>query len=161
MRTSWVEAVFSIIKYQLHKASIAEDDAFTFLGAKNHSDSLTYSDFCLALQKVNLTGIPHGLSFEETKELWVRADLDGNGVFDYEELKKIWNMTMVNQPGNCKESVMESKKEEGEDEAIGLKVNKAILFPQEAEKGLWPENYNISDHACLTVQFSPVKMLCS
>jgi hypothetical protein len=48
-----VEAVFSIIKYQLHKASIAEDDAFTFLGAKNHSDSLTYSDFCLALQKVN------------------------------------------------------------------------------------------------------------
>jgi hypothetical protein len=70
-------------------------------------------------------------------------------------------MTMVNQPGNCKESVMESKKEEGEDEAIGLKVNKAILFPQEAEKGLWPENYNISDHACLTVQFSPVKMLCS
>lgn len=69
---------------------------------------------------------------------------------------------MVNKPGNCKESVMESKKEEGEEEeAIGLKVNKAVLFPQEAEKGLWPENYNISDHACLTVQFSPVKMLCS
>ncbi|CAL9213393.1 unnamed protein product [Arabidopsis halleri] len=161
LRTSWVEAVFSIIKYQLHKASIAEDDVFAFLGANNHSDSLTYSDFCLALQKVNLTGIPHGLSFEETKELWVRADLDGNGVFDYEELKKIWNMTMVNQPGNCKESVMESDKDEGDDEAIGLKVNKAVLYPQEAEKGLWPENYNLSDHACLTVQFSPVKMLCS
>lgn len=37
--------------------------------------------------QVNLTGIPHGLSFQETKELWVRADLDGNGVFDCEELK--------------------------------------------------------------------------
>ena len=37
--------------------------------------------------QVNLTGIPHGLSFEETKELWVRADLVGNGVFDYDELK--------------------------------------------------------------------------
>ncbi|KAL1220310.1 putative calcium-binding protein [Cardamine amara subsp. amara] len=160
LRTSWVEAVFSIIKYQLQKASIAEDDSFAFLGANNHSDSLTYPDFCQALQKLNLTGMPHGLSFQETKELWVRADLDGNGVFDYEELKKIWNMTMVNQPGNCKESVMESKKDEGE-EAIGLKVNKAVLFPQEAERGLWPENYNLSDHACLTVQFSPVKMLCS
>lgn len=67
---------------------------------------------------------------------------------------------MMNQSGNCKESVMESKKEE-EEEAIGLKVKKAILFPQEAEKGLWPENYSLSDHACLTVQFSPVKMLCS
>lgn len=41
------------------------------------------------LWQVNLTGIPHGLSFEETKELWLRADLDGNGVFDYEELKVI------------------------------------------------------------------------
>ena len=32
-------------------------------------------------------GIPHGLSFQETKELWVRADLARNGVFDYEKLK--------------------------------------------------------------------------
>ncbi|EOA40262.1 hypothetical protein CARUB_v10008987mg [Capsella rubella] len=160
LRTSWVEAVFSIGK-QLHKASIAKGDAFAFLGENNRSDSLTYSDFCQLLQKVNLTGTADGLSVEETKELWVRADLDGNGVFDYEELKKIWNTTMVNKPGNCKESMMESKKEEGEEEAIGLRVKKAVLFPQEAEKGLWPENYNISDHACLTVQFSPVKMVCS
>ncbi|CAH8352027.1 unnamed protein product [Eruca vesicaria subsp. sativa] len=191
LRTSWVEAVFSIIKYQVQKASIAEDKAFAFLGENNHSDSLTYSGFCQALQKVNLTGMPHGLSFQETKELWDRADVDGNGVFDYEELKvtncckmkisnrlnvsllktsvvmfrqKMWNMTVKVQSENCKESMMESKKEEGEDkedEAIGLKVKKAVLFPEEAEKGMWPENYNLSDHACLTVQFSPVKVLCS
>lgn len=74
---------------------------------------------------------------------------------------------MVNQSGNCKESVMVSRKEEGEDkeeeeeEAIGLKVKKAVLFPEEAEKGLWPESYSLSDHACLTVHFFPVKMLCS
>ncbi|KAJ4895157.1 putative calcium-binding protein [Raphanus sativus] len=156
LRTSWVEAVFSIIKYQLQKASIAEDKAFAFLGGKNHSDTLTYSGFCKGLRKVNLTGIPHGLSFQETKELWVRAHLDGNGVFDYEELKKIWNMRMVDQSEKCKESVMESKKEE-EEEAVGLKVERAVLFPQETEKGLWPEDYSLSDHACLTVQFSSVK----
>ncbi|KAG2260497.1 hypothetical protein Bca52824_079791 [Brassica carinata] len=144
LRTSWVEAVFSIIKYQLQKASIAEDNAFAFLRGNNHSGSpLTYSGFCQALQKVNLTYS----GFQETKELWVLASLDGNGVFDYEKLKKTWNE-------KCKEIVIVSKKEE---EAVGLKVKKAVLFPQETEKGLWPENYSLSDHACLTVQFSPVK----
>ncbi|KAF8111527.1 hypothetical protein N665_0074s0058 [Sinapis alba] len=152
LRTSWVEAVFSIIKYQLQKASIAEDKAFAFLWGNKHSDSLTYSGFCQALEKVNLMGIPHGLSFQETKELWVRADLDhGNGFFHYEQLKKTWNTRMaVDESEKCKESVMESKKE-----AVGLRVKKAVLFPQETEKGLWPENYSLSDHASLTVQFSP------
>ncbi|WZZ19617.1 hypothetical protein YC2023_112706 [Brassica napus] len=69
------------------------------------------------------------------KRLWVRADLARNGIFDYEKLKKTWNMRMVDQSEKCKESVMESKKEE---EAIGLKLKKAVLFPQETEKGLWP-----------------------
>ncbi|KAF2618790.1 hypothetical protein F2Q68_00042870, partial [Brassica cretica] len=160
LRTSWVEAVFSIIKYQLQKASIAEDNkAFAFLGGNKQSDSLTYSGFCQALQKANLTGIPHGLSFQETKELWVRADLARNGVFDYEKLRKTWNMRTVDQSEKCKERVMESKKEE---EAVGLKVKKAVLFPQETEKGLWPEDdYSLSDHACLTVQFSLVKIISS
>ncbi|CAH8336762.1 unnamed protein product [Eruca vesicaria subsp. sativa] len=189
LRTSWVEAVFSIIKvseidsfplchckssetknvnhfwilmsleglqYQLQKASIADDSkAFAFLWGNKQSDSLTYSGFCQALRKVNLMGRPHGLSFQETKELWARADLDGNGVFDYEQLKKTWNTRTVDQSEKCKESVMESMKEE--EEAVGLKVKKAVLFPQETEIGLWPENYSLSDHACLTVQFSPVK----
>ncbi|RID49120.1 hypothetical protein BRARA_I05582 [Brassica rapa] len=154
LRTSWVEAVFSIIKYQLQKASIAEDNkAFAILGG-----NLTYSGFCQELQKVNLMGIPHGLSFQETKELWVRADLARNGVFDYEKLQKTWNMRTVDQSKKCKERVMESKKEE---EAVGLKVKKAVLFPQETEKGLWPEDYSLSDHACLTVQFSLVKIISS
>ena len=29
---------------------------------------------------------------------------------------------------------------------------------EEAEKGLWPENYSLSDHARLAVVFSPVRM---
>lgn len=37
--------------------------------------------------QVNLTGLSHGLSFQETKDLWVQADADGNGVVDYEEFK--------------------------------------------------------------------------
>ncbi|XP_013601907.1 PREDICTED: E3 ubiquitin-protein ligase BAH1-like [Brassica oleracea var. oleracea] len=59
---------------------------------------------------------------EPSSWLWVRADLARNGIFDYEKLKKTWNMRMVDQSEKCKESVMESKKEE---EAIELKVKKA------------------------------------
>ncbi|KAF2588444.1 hypothetical protein F2Q70_00042190 [Brassica cretica] len=79
----------------------------------------------------------------------VRADLARNGIFDYEKLKKTWNMRTVDQFEKCKERVMESKKEE---EAVGLRVKKAVLFPQETEKGLWPKDYSLSDHTCLTVQ---------
>lgn len=35
--------------------------------------------------QLNLIGHCHGLSVEETKDLWVQADIDGNGVLDYKE----------------------------------------------------------------------------
>lgn len=44
---------------------------------------------------------------------------------------------------------------------IGFDVKNAVLFPPEAEKGMWPENYALSDHAPLTVVFSPRRMPCS
>lgn len=52
-------------------------------------------------------------------------------------------------------------KEEGTEEAIGFSVKNAVLFPTEVEKGMWPEDYSLSDHARLTVVFSPIKMPCS
>lgn len=42
--------------------------------------------FCFLLQ-LNFIGHPYGLSKEETKELWVQADPDGNGVVDYKEFQ--------------------------------------------------------------------------
>jgi hypothetical protein len=39
---------------------------------------------------------------------------------------------------------------------IGFHVKKAFLFPPEVERGMWPENYLLSDHAPLTVVFDPV-----
>lgn len=47
-----------------------------------------------------------------------------------------------------------------EEQIVGFSVKNAVLFPTEAEKGLWPENYSLSDHARLTVVFSPVRMPC-
>lgn len=39
---------------------------------------------------------------------------------------------------------------------IGFHVKKAFLYPPEMERGMWPENYVLSDHAPLTVVFDPV-----
>jgi hypothetical protein len=37
--------------------------------------------------QVNLIGHPAGLGFQETRDLWIQADADANGVLDYEEFK--------------------------------------------------------------------------
>lgn len=41
---------------------------------------------------------------------------------------------------------------------IGLNVKRAMLSPAEVERGLWPEDYSLSDHAQLTVEFSVVQL---
>ncbi|XP_024932206.3 uncharacterized calcium-binding protein At1g02270-like isoform X2 [Ziziphus jujuba] len=159
LKTSWGEAVFGILKYQLRKASMTEIDAFAFLKGENYGDYITYSAFCEALHQVNLAGIPNGLTFQDTRDLWKQADIDGNGVVDYEEFKRIWNSTWSEQDENCSSSSNAFRQVTGE--ALGFKVKNAVLFPRETEKGMWPENYSLSDHACLTVMFSPLRMKCN
>jgi hypothetical protein len=55
----------------------------------------------------------------------------------------------------------DSENEEEEEETIGFSVKNAVLFPPEVEKGRWPEDYSLSDHARLTVVFSPITLACS
>lgn len=106
-----------LLQYQLRKASMTEVDAFTFLKGDQDEDFITYPAFLEALRQVsfiknfetehevknprrsirftcsllliqvNLIGVPYGLDFQETRDLWVQADIDGNGVVDYEEFK--------------------------------------------------------------------------
>lgn len=162
LKTSWSEAVFGMFKYHLRRASLTEEDAFAFLKADSCGDYISYSGFCEALRQLNIIGHSYGLSVEEIKDLWVQADIDGNGVVDYKEFQqRIWNPTWSNQ----KEDHMANKAREdivnGTEQTIGFSVKNAVLFPTEVEKGYWPEDYSLSDHARLTVVFSPVKMPCS
>ncbi|GFY84001.1 calcium-binding endonuclease/exonuclease/phosphatase family [Actinidia rufa] len=159
LKTSWTEAVFGMFKYLLRRASLTADDAFAFLKADSLGDYITYSGFCEALRQLNLLGHCHGLSVEETKELWVQADIDGNGVLDYKEFQqRIWNPTWSEQRGEiCYEVWDDVDKTE---QTIGFSIKNAVLFPTEVEKGMWPEDYSLSDHARLTVVFSPVGMPC-
>lgn len=72
---------------------------------------------------------------------------------------RIWSCTGSDQKESLNGSREES--EQGTKEALGFKVKNAVLYPNEAEKGTWPENYTLSDHARLTVVLSPEKMWCS
>ncbi|XP_051138256.1 uncharacterized calcium-binding protein At1g02270-like [Andrographis paniculata] len=159
LKTSWSEAVFGMFKYQLRRASLTEDDAFALLKADSNGVYLTYTGFCEALRQLNLFGHCNGLSSEEVQELWVQADVDGNGVLDYNEFKQqIWN---AHAPARTeKEQDQEAASSETE-QRIGLSVKNAVLFPTQVEKGMWPEDYSLSDHARLTVVFSPLRMTCS
>ncbi|XP_065861479.1 uncharacterized calcium-binding protein At1g02270 isoform X1 [Euphorbia lathyris] len=87
LKTSWSEAAFGMFRYLLRKASLTEEDAFAFLKDDKAGDCITYSGFCEALRQLNLTGHCHGLSVEETKDLWDQADIDGNGFLDYKEFQ--------------------------------------------------------------------------
>ncbi|KAK7321325.1 hypothetical protein VNO77_31852 [Canavalia gladiata] len=162
LQTSWSEAVFDMFKCLLRRASLSESDAFAFLKADNE-DCITYSGFCEALQQLNLIGHCHGLSVEETKDLWIQADIDGNGVIDYKEfLQQIWNPTGSSERDDKKNEQHDNEPNgNDEEQTIGFNVKNAVLFPPEVEKGRWPEDYSLSDHARLTVVFSPIRMPCN
>lgn len=73
--------------------------------------------------------------------------------------RRIWNPTRLDQKedftNKAKEGIVDTTSE-----TIGFSVKNAVLFPTEVEKGMWPEDYSLSDHARLTVVFSPVRMPC-
>ncbi|KAL6972211.1 hypothetical protein U1Q18_031899 [Sarracenia purpurea var. burkii] len=159
LKTSWTETVFGMFKYLLRRTFLTEIDAFAFLKADCCGDYITYVGFCQTLRQLNLIGHPHGLSVEETRDLWVQADIDGNGVLDYKEFQQqIWNPSSENRDemsNGAWEDIVDDT-----DQTVGFSVKNADLFPTEVEKGTWPEDYSLSDHARLTVVFSPVRMPC-
>ncbi|RRT36645.1 hypothetical protein B296_00031818 [Ensete ventricosum] len=75
--------------------------------------------------------------------------------------QRIWNPKCSEPPeektapGNDGTQMMGERQQ-----TFGFNVKDAVLFPPEVERGMWPENYSLSDHAPLTVVFSPVSIPC-
>lgn len=142
------------------------------------------------LTQVNLIDLPYGLSFQETKNLWTQAAIDGNGVASYEQflvcssrfLSLVFFQFLNFTCGTCfhcsnlnvqqrlrsfacseqtEENVNGRTDACNEEEVVGFKVKHAVLFPREVEIGTWPDGYSLSDHARLRVEFSPVMLQCS
>lgn len=162
LKTSWNEAVFGIIKYFLQVAFLSEENAFALLKADSLYDHITYSSFYQALCQLGMVH-PDRLKSEEIEELWSEADRDGDGVINYKEFQCIWSPNCCSQEEDTEIDITDESLDtfEANNEAFGFTVKEAVLFPPEVEKGMWPENYSLSDHAPLTVVFSPIRMPCS
>ncbi|RCV43215.1 hypothetical protein SETIT_9G277200v2 [Setaria italica] len=165
LKTSWNEAVFGIIKYLLLQvAFLSEENAFALLKADSPDDHITYSSFYQALSQLGMVHADR-LNSEEIEDLWGEADRDGDGVIDYKEFQQcIWSPNCCSQEEDDTEIDITDERIdtfEANDGAFGFTVKEAVLFPPEVERGMWPENYSLSDHAPLTVVFSPVRMPCS
>jgi hypothetical protein len=146
-----------MFRYLLRRASLTAEDAFAFLKTDNDGDHITFMGFCETLRQLNLTGHCNGLTTKEIKDLWTQADIDGNGLLDYKEFQqRIWNQTWSEQ-----RDAEDGEAKGNQEQTVGFSVKNAVLFPPEVEKGMWPENYSLSDHARLTVVFSPIRMPCS
>lgn len=74
--------------------------------------------------------------------------------------QRIWNPSCLDQRDGISIEVWEEIANSTE-QSIGFSVKNAVLFPTQVEKGMWPDDYFLSDHARLTVVFSPVRMPCS
>lgn len=75
--------------------------------------------------------------------------------------QQIWNSTAPEESDDNKIGEQDDVVNDSQDQTIGFCVKNAVLFPPEVEKGRWPEDYSLSDHARLTVVFSPIRMPCS
>ena len=72
--------------------------------------------------------------------------------------QRIWNPAGSEDGNEMVQGGVESK--DTKQETIGFSIKNAVLFPPEVEKGRWPDDYSLSDHARLTVVFSPIRMPC-
>lgn len=158
LKTSWNEAVFGIVKSKLCEAGLKDREAFCCCKSENSSvDYVTFSDFSEALRQ-----LIRGLSTKEIEDLWPANDTDRNGLVDYEEFQRVLNPTEQSAtPVYIRQSAAEQLVEidrNRQESAFGFDVKKAFLFPPEVERGIWPDNYVLSDHAPLTVEFAPVRL---
>ncbi|KAK4403719.1 putative calcium-binding protein, partial [Sesamum angolense] len=150
------------VSHRNHRGNICGVDFIWLLNPNRYRKLLktSWSEALAGMLKLNLVGHCHGLCNEEVKELWLQADVDRNGVIDYKEFKQqIWN-TYSDQGERERDNIWDDIIN-GTVQTIGFSVKNAVLFPAEVEKGMWPEDYSLSDHARLTVVFSPVRMPCS
>ncbi|KAK9279826.1 hypothetical protein L1049_013508 [Liquidambar formosana] len=160
LKESFIEAALGNVKNLLCKVSKQGANMLHFLKTDgNHK--LTYSQFSQFLNELGLCGNPHeGASDEDIKDLWEYLDTDRNGVVDLSHFTRGRNLHLQQKEEN-EENDFQMKEVPNTSTSlttIGFNVKEAVLFPPEVEKGMWPENYSLSDHAHLTVEFSLVKM---
>lgn len=148
LKESLMEAVLGNINNLSLKLSTEAIGPLHFL--ETDGSHINYSQFSQALAKLGLSGHPEDcLGTEDIKELWEHIDTYEDGVIHISDFSKARNSSGFTRQNE--------DNEENTATAIRFKVTKATLFPAEVERGMWPEDYFLSDHAQLTVVLSPVQ----
>ncbi|XP_058109047.1 uncharacterized calcium-binding protein At1g02270-like isoform X2 [Magnolia sinica] len=164
LNISFIKAVLGIIKNRLCEVSRESIDPFGFLENENCKGTcVDLSGFSQALTVLGLTGYPNGLDIEELHDLWLKLDTDGDGVIDFSQFKSALDPSSLLQSENENEALeaqTETPQNTSRSATIGFEVKHSALFPTQVEDGIWPEDYSLSDHAQLTVEFAPVTMHC-
>lgn len=153
LKESFTEAVIGNMMNLLDKAST--ESANTLDVFKPDGNNINYSQFFQSLKELGLCSHPtEGLSDEDIEDIWENLNTDADGVI---------NLLQCAEEENEENRVQtnESLNECTYPNTIGFDIKKAAFFPPEVEIGMWLENYTLSDHALLTVEFSPVTMQCS
>lgn len=117
--------------------------------------SITYPQFSRALAEIDQLGIKghpqNNLTEEDMREFWEHIGTEGDGTID---------LSLCDE--ECKSEIAEQTEVTRDTTTSAIlcdfNVSKAALFPPEVERGIWPEKYSLSDHACLTVEFSVVQL---
>uniref|UniRef100_A0A803LXP9 EF-hand domain-containing protein n=1 Tax=Chenopodium quinoa TaxID=63459 RepID=A0A803LXP9_CHEQI len=150
LKESFMEAILGNIKNLLHKVITGGVDQ---LPLRLRGSCITYSDFSQALVELGISGNPDGgLNDEDIRDIWKRIDEDGDGIVHVPNILGAWTLCALQHDDSSGVEDVEDAKDYAA--AVGFTVNKATLFPQEVEEGTWPENYFLSDHAHLTVEFA-------
>ncbi|PSR95455.1 EF-Hand 1, calcium-binding site protein [Actinidia chinensis var. chinensis] len=157
LKESFMEAVLGNIHNISVELSTEATAPLPFL--EPGGSHITYSQFSKALSELGIIGHPQDcLGTEDMKDLWEHIDTDGDGVIDLSDFAGAWNSCgFVQQNEDSEENRARTKdipNTLNTANTIRFNVSKAMLFPPEVERGAWPDDYSLSDHAQLTVVFS-------
>ncbi|GJP46707.1 hypothetical protein CLOM_g5959 [Closterium sp. NIES-68] len=139
-------------------------------------EHVTAEQFKYAMDQLGLTGEGTvGLTRVEIEELVQCVDTDGNGVIDYDEFKSLLLAPSMEEtyarikeatgivelpwPSNPAASATSPAPtpftvQPDTSSAPDLLVCEAQLVPDPMARGVWPDDYSISDHAILTAAFT-------
>lgn len=161
LKRSFMEALLGNV-YNL-PSRVSTEGAYPLPSPKTDGSYITYSQFFEALAEIGLIGPPYNVfSLEEIRDFWEHMDTSGDGAIDISHFSREWDpRTLLQQKKEIEQIGTQSKPTVNtlvDGSTLGFNVKKAMLSPVEVERGIWPENYSLSDHAQLTVEFSPVQL---
>ncbi|KAF6169274.1 hypothetical protein GIB67_013704 [Kingdonia uniflora] len=144
------------VSHRKHRGNICGVDFIWLFNPNSPRKSLkeNFNEFVLGNIRANYKNLLN----ETNDNLYIlEKDIVSSRNFTYSQLYEVLTQRTSRLP------LLQESKENGETkrQTIGFDIKNAVLFPLEVERGMWPENYSLSDHAHLTVKFTPVMIHCT